>query len=192
MTSTTFRTDALMSRATRWWRCRPWNASPLMRWPDRLLAAVRLIAAVAVLASIPVAGAVGTVAYSDDAARMRVEHAQTTAVDALVLDRPEYTSTRVRQASVSWTGDSGSTVATVLVGRRVEKGDRIPVWLDPSGNPTSAPREPVSAVMNGIGVAFMIMVGTGLAAWCSIAFTERLATRLRNAAWDRQLFQLAR
>ncbi|MFE5474154.1 MULTISPECIES: Rv1733c family protein [unclassified Nocardia] len=192
MTSSTFRTDAVFSRVARWWRCRPWNTNSLMRWPDRLGAAVRLLAVVVVLAAVPVAGAVGSVAYSDDAARIRVEHAQTTAVEALVLDRPEYTSLHIRQAEVTWTGASGPVVATVPVSRTVDKGDRISVWLNRSGDPVDAPRPPIAAVMNAIGVTVLIMAGAGLAAWCSITCAEWFATRRHFAALDRQMPQLDR
>lgn len=191
MTSTTFRTDALMSYMLRCWRCRPWSANPLMRWPDRLLAAVRLVGVMAVLVSIPIAGAVGSVAYTDDAAQVRVARSQTTAVDALVLDRPRHTSPHIRRATVSWTGAAGSTVTTVPVLRGVDKGDRIQVWLDSSGNPTSAPRPPVSAVLYGIGVALLIICGTGFLAWCSAALTERVVMSRRKAAWDQQLSQMS-
>ncbi|MFC9962645.1 hypothetical protein ACFVH4_00210 [Nocardia ignorata] len=190
MTSTTFRIDALMSHALRSWRCRPWNSNPLMRWPDRLLATVRLISAIAVLISIPVAAAVGTVVYADDAARLRVERSQTTVVEALVLDRPHNTSLHIRVASAAWTGAEGTTVGTVRVGNRVEKGDRIQVWLNQSGEPTSAPRPPEGPVMNGIGVAAVIMVGTGFVAWCSNALTERLVAWRRKTIWDQQLSRL--
>jgi hypothetical protein len=62
--------------------------------------------------------------------------------------------------------------------------------LDLAGNPTSAPRPPIAAVFNGIGVAGVIIFGTGFVSWGSIALTTLLVGRYGSASWDRQLSAL--
>lgn len=187
MTTSTFQIDGMVSRTARLWRCRPWNANPLMRWPDRLLAAVRILVAVLVLVSVPVAGAVGTITYTDDAADIRAQRAGATVVTALVLQRPERTPAHLYRARVSWPGASGSSVATVTVVRKISEGDRIPVWVNASGNPIPDPRAPSAAVMSGIGAAMVILIGVGFTGLCLIFLTESLVTRLHSIAWDRHM-----
>ncbi|MFF2082775.1 hypothetical protein ACFVVM_03330 [Nocardia sp. NPDC058176] len=187
MTSSTFRIDGPAALLLRWWRCRPWSTNPLMRWPDRLRAFVRLLAVLVVLASVPIAGTVGTIAYHDDAVLIRAEHAQRTMVEAVVTERPEYQPSHVRQARVRWNTEAGTVVATVPVTRYTEQGDRISVWLDPSGTPVDRPRQPVAALMNGIGAAAITVVGAAFGGWLLVAAADLIAARHRGKEWDREL-----
>lgn len=192
MSASMFHFDALTPRTARLWRCRPGNASPLMRRPDRVLAAVRIFAALLILASVPLAGAVGTVAYSDDAAEIRAERAGVSVVHARVLDRPEPTPAHRYRAKVTWPGESGPVVATVTVARHTAEGDVIPVWLNDSGEPVRAPRTPAAAVVNGIGTAVVILISAGLAAVGMTYAVGLLVARRQSVDWGRYLLELNR
>ncbi|WP_278265366.1 hypothetical protein [Nocardia sp. AG03] len=186
MTSSTFRTDAVVVCVRRWWRCLPCSGNPLMRWPDRLAATVRLLGALLVLAAVPIAGALGTAAYSDDAAAIRAERAQAISVEAVILDRPVYTVGHLREAPVRWDGTNGVVERTVPVSRTAAQGDRITVWLDSSGAVTDAPRTPAAAVLNGIGVAATVSTGVALSMWGLVLLTDRAVRHRRDAEWDRE------
>ncbi|MGS2811383.1 Rv1733c family protein [Nocardia sp. MW-W600-9] len=186
MTTTTFRIDGIASYAARLWRCRPWNTNPLMRWPDRVLAAARVCAVALMVISVPIAGAVGTVTYSDAAADIRAERAALTVVHATVLETPERTPDHTYQARVSWPGESGPVGATVAVARETAEGASIPLWLNESSTPVAAPGEPAAAVMNGIGAAAVVLVGAAFGGWCLTFLAERLVARRRSVVWERQ------
>ncbi|WP_189033476.1 Rv1733c family protein [Nocardia rhizosphaerihabitans] len=186
MTSSTFRADAVSARILRWWRCRPWSVSPLMRWPDRLLSAVRLVAAVVVVSSIPIALALGTGTYTDDAARIRADNAEAVSAEAVISDRPEFTQSQGWRAKARWEGSAGQVQDIVAVPRTASQGDRITVWLDGAGHATEAPRPPFVAVMNGIGVAVVVLVGSGLSMWFLVVLGDLFVDYRRGVGWDRE------
>lgn len=190
MTSSSFRTDALLVNAVRLWRCRPWGTSPLMRWPERLQSVARLIAALMLLAAVPLAGAAGTIIYTDEAAVIAAERRDSTAVEAVVVSPPDYGPGHVRRAQVSWTSDSGTVVATVPVSSAADEGERITVWLNRSGEPVKRPREPVVAVFAGIGSGVAVLVCAGLSGLCLIWATEMLVGWRRSTVWDREASEL--
>lgn len=188
MSETTFGIDGIASHAVRLWRCRPWNSNPLMRWPDRLLAAVRVCAVAVIVISVPIAGAAGTVTYSDAAADNHAERAALTMVHATVLEPPVLPPAKAQpaQARVSWPSESGPVVATVDVARATAEGAAISVWLNESGTPVTDPGTPESAVVDGIAVAAMILVGTAFAGWFLAFLARLLVERGRAETWERQ------
>ncbi len=190
MTSSTFRTDALLVATVRLWRSRPWSTSPLMRWPERLQSAARLIATLLLLAAVPLAGAVGTSTYTAEAAAIDAEQRDSTAAEAVVVSRPDYGPGHVRRAQVSWLSDSGTVVATMPVSSAADEGERITIWLNRSGEPVKPPREPVVAVFTGIGTAVVVLVCAGLAGWGLISVTEAFVRRRRDTVWDREASEL--
>ncbi|MGW5441379.1 Rv1733c family protein [Nocardia asteroides] len=191
MTSSTFRTDALPAGIVRLWRCRPWSSSPLMRWPERARFTARLIAGVMLLAAVPLAGAVGTISYTDEAALIGAERRDSAAVTAVVVAPPDYGPAHVRRAQVSWTTQAGTVVATVPVSSVADEGDRITVWLNRSGEPVRPPREQVVAVFTGIGSGVVVLVCAGLAGWGLISAAERLIGWQRGRVWDREASALS-
>ncbi|MEV6426385.1 hypothetical protein [Nocardia sp. NPDC051463] len=174
-----------------WW-LRPWNTNPLMRASDRIEAAVRIIVVAAVLTAVPVAGALGTAAYTADAARIRAERETRTVVTAVVTEQPARTSEHDVQAAVQWLANGRSGAATVSVPRLARSGDRIAVWLGPDGAPTSRPRDPAAAPMTGIGVGVVLLVGVCFCGGCLVQGTAWLLDRRRSVRCDRQWRQLTR
>ncbi|MFC4128428.1 Rv1733c family protein [Nocardia rhizosphaerae] len=192
MSTTTFRTDAWSVHAARWWRCRPWSTNSLMSWPDRTVAAVRLFVLVLGVAIVPLAAALGTSAYSDDAARIRTERALTTTVAAEVIEAPQFDDAHVRRAPVLFAGPAGPVRTTVEVSRTISRGDVVEVWLDQAGTPVDEPREPGAAVVTGVAVAAMVMACTAFAGWCLITATVAATARLRGRAIDREWLAMQR
>ncbi|WP_062992224.1 Rv1733c family protein [Nocardia anaemiae] len=168
-----------------WW-LRPWNSNPLMRSSDRVEAAVRIIAVVAVLVAVPVAGALGTEAYTADVARIHTEQATKSVVNAVITDEPQRTSEHGVEARVQWQQNERIDTATVPVPRQAQPGDRVAVWLGPDGAPTTRPRQADAAPITGIGVGVIVLVGTGFVGLCLVRGTQWLLDRRRGTRWDRE------
>lgn len=187
MTSSTFRIDAVSTAVLRWWRCRPWSGNPLMRWPDRLRAAVRLVAAVVMVASIPIALTLGTIAYTGNADRFRAENAEAVSVVAVISERPEFVQGLGWRAKARWESSTGDVEKVVPVTRTAAQGDPVTVWLDGAGNvATTPPRSSAAAVTTGIGVAVAVLVGAGVSTWCLVALSDLFVNRRRKAEWERE------
>lgn len=178
------------TRLTRLWTLQPCNPNQLMRASDRIESAVRVIATVAMLVAVPVAGALATEAYADTSAEIRHENSTKTPIHAVIVDEPVKAATHRSEARVRWdeTGRTGNAI--VPVRERAQTGDRVELWLDGDGAPTTRPRDPVTAVVAGIGVGVFVLVGVWLCGWCLVRATTLLLNRQRGAQWDRQWRQM--
>ncbi|MEV6562073.1 hypothetical protein AB0M22_40570 [Nocardia sp. NPDC051756] len=180
------------TRVLRWWSIQPWSPNPLLRNSDRLEAMLRILAAVAVLVAVPVAGALGTAAYTEDAAQIRAENATKHSVTAVLTEEPAKSAAHEYRARVRW-DDSGRPGTEVVAMRRgLQAGDHVAVWLGPDGAPTTEPRPPAAAAMTGIGVGVVVLVGTWLTAWCLVRGSGWLLDRRRDARWAHEWRQLSR
>jgi hypothetical protein len=180
------------TRLARLWSTQPWNPNPLMRPADRLEAALRIVAVAAVLIAVPVAGALGTAAYTDSAARIRGDTVTKSVVGAVITDEPTQTTAHRFEARVQWNENGRSGIATVPVRRDAQPGDPVAVWLGSGGAPTTEPRSPDAAAMTGIGVAVGVLVSTWFCGWCVVEGTGWLLDRRRSARWDRAWRQISR
>ncbi|WP_340681333.1 hypothetical protein LCL61_21415 [Amycolatopsis coloradensis] len=174
--------------------------NPLIRWSDRLEAALMIGAVLLVLLAIPFAAAAGSGAYAEGRERA-VEQAanrqETTAV--LLADAPPV---HVRldgvpldekvEVAARWTGPGGlirEGVVTVDAG--MVTGNEVRIWLDALGHPVEAPVTDTDALSQGIGV------GTGLwLGWLTLVATVFLACRAalgrrRAAEWAREWQRIA-
>lgn len=180
------------SRVVRWWSTQPWSPNPLLRKSDRLEAGLRILAVAAVLVAVPVAGALGTAAYTESAAQIRAESATKHSVTAVLTEDPAKSAAHEYQARVEW-DDSGRLGAEVVTVRRgLRAGDHATVWLGSDGAPTTEPRKPAAAAMAGIGVGVVVLVGTWFAGWCLVHGVGRLLDRHRDARWAHEWRQLSR
>ncbi|WP_280404517.1 Rv1733c family protein [Nocardia brasiliensis] len=179
-------------RLIRWWSTQPWSPNPLLRASDRCAGAVRLIAALAVLVAVPVAGALGTSAYTESAARIDLERATKHSVSAVLMENPAKTAAYEYQARVQWMDAEHPGTAVVPVPRGRQSGDLVTIWLGADGSPTTEPPEAVAAVLTGIGVGVVVLVGTWLCGWCLVRGTEWVLNRHRNARWADEWRQLSR
>ncbi|MEV2226083.1 hypothetical protein AB0E01_40385 [Nocardia vinacea] len=177
---------AVWSPLRRLWWLRLWSPNPLLRPSDRIEAVLRLMVALAVVVAIPIAGALGTTAYTAAATRIHTEDASKSAVSAVIIDEPERTPSHLLEARVRWTHDGRPGTATVRVPIHAAPGDHVTVWLGPDGTPTAAPRRPGAAALTGIGVGVMVLNGTWVVAWLLMHGAVRLLERRHGTGWDRQ------
>ncbi|OKK01363.1 Rv1733c family protein [Amycolatopsis sp. CB00013] len=174
--------------------------NPLIRWSDRLEAALLVGAVLLALLAIPFAAAAGSAAYAEGrerAAEQAANRQETTAV--LIADAPPV---HVRldgvpldekvEVAARWTGPGGlirEGVVTVDAG--MVTGNEVRIWLDARGYPVEAPVTDADALSQGIGV------GTGLwLGWLTLVAMVFLACRAalgrgRAAEWAREWEQLA-
>ncbi|MFD6066922.1 MULTISPECIES: Rv1733c family protein [Amycolatopsis] len=169
--------------------------NPLIRWSDRLEAALVIGVVLLTLLAIPFAAAVGSEAYAEGRKRAAEEAAnrqETTAV--LLADAPPV---RVRldgvpldekvEAIARWAAPGGlirEGVVTVDAGSAT--GNEVRIWLDASGHPVEAPATDADALSRGIGVGAGLWLGwlalvTGVFLVCRAALA-----RGRAAEWARE------
>ncbi|MFX0577901.1 hypothetical protein [Nocardia nepalensis] len=182
----TFPIRGAWSPLRRLWWLRPWSPNPLLRPSDRLEAVLRIVVALAVFIAIPIAGALGTAAYTHAAARIRAEDAAKSVVSAVITDEPERAPSHQLEARVQWMHDGRPGTATMRVPIHAVPGDHVTVWLGQDGAPTAPPRHPGAAVLAGIGVGVVVLNGTWMVAWLLMQGTVWLLERRHWAGWDRQ------
>lgn len=177
---------------TRVWWLRPLSANPLLRPEDRVEAAVRLLVYLAVMLSIPLACAVGTEVYVDDAAEIATEQATRVEVPARIVSAPELVEPYHLEARVRWQDGRGAHEATAQVPRTAEQGDTVPVWTDPHGAIVPRPRVSEVAGIGGVGTALLVLFA--VAAWgAAVIRAARWGLdRRRTTALDAEWRALAR
>ncbi|MEV5837623.1 hypothetical protein [Nocardia sp. NPDC052112] len=126
---------------------------------------LRIVVTLAVVAAMPVAGAIGTVTYTSESARIRAEQATKSVVSATITTLPERTPDNRLEATVQWNENGRVGTAIVRVSRRADLGGQVPVWLGPDGAPTSAPPRPGSAALAGLGASVVVLAGFWSSAW---------------------------
>ncbi|MGE2730027.1 Rv1733c family protein [Mycolicibacterium vaccae] len=174
------------------WLRRLASRSPLVRTADRVEAAALAMVAGASVLTIPVAGAVGTAQYDRLAAEFAAQRHTYQTVAATVVgeraapepyEQPSLTEIRWVFAGAEHTAD----LATVAP----DAGAPLTISVDRSGNLVrNVPaREDaaIQAVLAALGV-WCAVSGGGAMAW--LLLRARL-NRLRHAAWDRELDDLA-
>ncbi|WP_063053771.1 Rv1733c family protein [Nocardia arthritidis] len=184
--------DRWWTTLTRLWSLQPCSPNQLMRPSDRIESAVRVFAVIAVLIAVPVAGALATDTYADTSAEIRGENITKSSVHALIIDEPVEIATHRFEARVGWDEAGRTGSAVVPVGERTRPGDRVELWLDAGGAPTTRPPHPYSAVVTAIGVAVFVLVGVWLCGWCLVNGLAQVLERQRGARWDREWRRICR
>ncbi len=178
----------------RLWRVRPWNPSPLMRVSDRFEFVLRALAVLVVIVAVPVAGAFGTVSYTNAADRIAGEDAGKTRITATVTEEPRLLRDPGRngvhedryEAAVAWDHDGRAGTATIDIPGPQEVGSPVSLWVDREGQPTTEPARAGAAAAEGIGTGLAILVESWCAAAASVWITGAVLDARRNARWDRE------
>ncbi len=174
----------------RCWRiARIFGRNPLLRRADRIEAVVMLVALVASIVAIPVVGVVGAVAYGARAHLYVQEARERHLVTGMVAEaRREDTGTTLVQAR--WPVAVGERTGTLQLSAPVEAGERIELWVDKDGKPSSPPTPTWHAVGDAVGMAgtASLLVGVGMASL--VAAVRSRLDRARDAQWERDLRSL--
>ncbi|WP_438943434.1 Rv1733c family protein [Nocardia otitidiscaviarum] len=177
----------------RWiWQPAPWSPNPLMRRSDRIEGVIRILAALVVLAAVPAAIVAGTAGYTAAETRIRADNAAKSAVTAVITDvsvraspAAEVPALRPR-VQAGWNADGHTGTATLHAVGTVRPGDRIPLWVDPNGQPTSAPVATDAATIQGFGIGFLTLVGCWAAAAGLVRGAGRVLDKHRDDAWRQE------
>ncbi|WP_306358462.1 MULTISPECIES: hypothetical protein [unclassified Nocardia] len=178
------------SLSVRLWRMRPWNASPLMPASLRFeTVAIATLLALCLLV-VPIAGAVGTEAYSRTNTRILSDNATKTLVTATITDDPTHQKSERRfLASVSWNDDGHEHTRTAPVPYDTGRGDEVPVWIGADGTPVDPPLRTGDALLDGIGAGmvalFSVWSTAGLLIWATRAAIDHRRDTAWTVAWHR-------
>ncbi|MFG1798193.1 hypothetical protein [Nocardia sp. NPDC049149] len=175
-----------------WWARQPWSPNPLLRKSDRFEALLRLVAVAAVIVAVPVAGALGTAAYTESAAQIHTENVTKHRTNAVLTEDPAKVATYEYHARVRWDDNGVRGTAVVQVPRGVRADAQITIWLGQDGAPTTEPRKPAAAAMTGIGVGVLVLVSTWLVGWSMVRGIGWLLDVRRSARWAYEWRQFSR
>ncbi|AIJ23751.1 Rv1733c family protein [Amycolatopsis methanolica] len=185
-----------MSPFTSWlsrqWRLiRPGRGSLARRW-DRAEAAVLATAVLAAVFAVPVAGVVVSDVRAAQMVVSQQQQAERREVDALVLDvTPPSPDSDDGTATAVWRLPDGSDrTGTVPAGRGTGPGDRVPVWVDPAGEPVPAPLTASGALTVALAAGLLAWLGVVVALGLLVALVRAGLGRLRLAAWEREWSEL--
>jgi hypothetical protein len=178
----------------RHWRvARVFGHNPLLRWTDRIEAAVTVFVIIGSLLAVPVAGAVGTAIYSDHhhlyAQEAQTRHAVTATVNDSGTTVRRDSGTVVGQAK--WRASGGGRAGALQRQNPVKAGDNIPIWVDNDGNRVDPPPPTARAGFDAVGHAAAILLIVLVTAASLVAATRIRLDRVRDAQWEREIRCLA-
>lgn len=169
----------------RWWMARVVSRNPLIRHTDRLEVVAMIVAIVLSLAAIPVAAAVGTTVFESQH-RLYVQQAQTRHLVVATVTE-ESAGAGTADVMASWITERGGRAGAVEWNAPVKRGDRIPVWVDISGNAVDRPTPAADAGFDAAAAGAIIVLAV-LAMAGSLAGAARCwLDRIRDGQWESEL-----
>jgi hypothetical protein len=175
------------------WIIRAFGRNPLVRLSDRVEALWTLTVIVAVLGFVPVAGAVGTAVHETRCDVYEKQAADRHLISATAVEDSLLTFESVRVAAtarVRWQVGNADHTEIRFVDPDTKAGDRLPIWVDGSGNEVSAPPAGSQATRDAALAAIGCWMGFATVAAALSAGVRRWLCRVRARAWDRDFFVL--
>jgi len=177
------------------WPARAWRllrpggplARPSDRWEARLVVTAILLALIAV----PVCGSHASRVYDSQVAIAREQQAERRQVTAVVLEGAQGPvaggpETQVDDVEARWTlPDGAERTGEVSVPAGTDRGARIPIWVNSSGDPVPAPMTEFTALVVAFGVGLILWLGVVLGLALIVVGTHQVLERVRAAAWAR-------
>ena len=166
----------------------------LVRASDRIEAAAIFVGIASAVVVVPFAGALGTAVYDSrahafTAERLTVHRVEATASHDSSVTRLPYQSSILTPLQWQFAGETHSAITTTQ--EDMEVGEKTSIWVDAAGDRVERPPSDVDATIEAVMAAsgLWIAVAGGGAAGCAL-LRSRL-NRVRYAAWDRELDDLA-
>jgi hypothetical protein len=164
----------------RWWLFSAVTGNPLVRSVDRAEGWFAAAALAAVVGAVPISVDFAQMVQASETKAIEAAAATRHSVDAVAMAPSE---TRSQGAATTywthlqWFDTSVKHERTVKVPAPMRSGDRTLVWVDDSGELTSAPRTQADARAGGVGAGLMLWLWT----------IRRCLDRLRDRLWERDL-----
>lgn len=175
-----------------WLRCLS-ARSPLVRVTDRLEAAALLLIVIVALVAAPIAGAVGTATNESLARQYAIDRATRHRVVATVTGDSILSPEAYEEpflTPIRWQFLGGQHEGNVRT-YRMKAGDTTNIWVDDKGEQGAEPLTDENAATEAAVVGFALwLTSVGIATALWMLLRSRL-NRLRYAAWDRELDDLA-
>ncbi|WP_425295071.1 Rv1733c family protein [Nocardia cyriacigeorgica] len=179
------------SAPIRIWRMRPWNTNPLMHAHMRFETLAVALLLLASIIAVPIAGAVGTAAYSGMRTRILTDNATKILASVTIADDPVHLKSERRfQATVRWYQDGQDNTLIAPVPHTAERGQQVTVWIGADGTPVDPPRQTSDAVLDGLGAGIAVLCGTWFTATLLIWCGRLLGDHRRRTAWAAEWQQL--
>jgi hypothetical protein len=168
--------------------------NPLVRVSDRIEAAAIFVGLASAVLVVPFAGALGTAIYDNrahvfTAEQLAVYEVEATATQDSSVTRLPYQSLVLTPLQWQFAGHTHTDIVSTR--GDMEVGERTSIWVDAAGDRVERPPSDLDAAIEAVMAAFGIWVavaGGGAAGYALLRF--RL-NRMRYAAWDRELDDLA-
>ncbi|OBB37342.1 hypothetical protein A5752_15050 [Mycobacterium sp. 852002-51961_SCH5331710] len=181
--------DTLSRLGSSWFRSLG-RGGGLVRRSDRWEAVVMLLLVAIALVFVSVAGAVGTTvydgrsrAYADEARTRHLVSAVSVGPTGATIERPR----SVVEVPVEWSFRGETHSGVIELGRPVETGEHLEIWVDDGGRRAGAPRPMWLAVVDAVVVAAASWLGV-VAVLGGVAVLSHVALDRRRARdWDREL-----
>jgi hypothetical protein len=166
----------------------------LVRVSDRIEAAAIFVGLASAVLVVPFAGALGTAIYDNrvhafTAEQLSVHEVEATATQDSSVTRLPYQSSVLTPLQWQFAGHTHTNIVSTR--GDMEVGERTSIWVDVAGDRVERPPSDLDAAIEAVMAAFGIWVavaGGGAAGW---ALLRSRLNRMRYAAWDRELDDLA-
>lgn len=168
-------------------------SNPLARLGDRLESAVAVGSVTVALLGLPVAAAIGSEVYVQQAALSSEQSRTRHQVDAVLLEGTPgsvgggaHTMSATKfDVPATWTLPDGTARrGEVRATSDVSAGSKVQIWADDSGARVGAPLSAEGAVITAVAIATgsWLALGSALAVFCVVVRSAH--TRLRRHRWE--------
>jgi hypothetical protein len=181
-------------RRRSWWVVHAFGRNPLLRPSDRVEACVIVVAILIALAAAPICAAAGVAVYGSHA-RLYAQHAHAshTVAATVVETSARSKAPHITSIAVKATWPVGSDVHTnwFRASPAVKTGDRIDIWVDSTGSPTTPPTPVSQAGIDAVAAGAAIWLAVTLGLMACVAMTRSPLNRIRRMQWEREIRSLA-
>ena len=186
------------NRIARMWHTVLPRRGSVARSSDRVQGGLLAVAVVLALAALPFAASFGSETYvrqqQQSAEQLR---SRTQVVATLLADGPALkANTRSgvvgsgEPTDATWTlADGTSRVGKVVADQGAVKGDRLPIWVDETGNPSDPPTTGAAVVIDATVSALGLWLGAAGLLALAYYLTVFTLDRFRLARWQQEWSQ---
>jgi hypothetical protein len=176
-----------------WWVVHAFGHNPLLRFSDRIEAGVIVVAILLALAATPICAAAGVAVYGSHS-RLYARQAQTshTVVATVVEASAPSNAPHITSIAARAVWPVGGEVHTdwLRTSPEVKAGDRIDIWVNNDGSPTTRPTPVSQAGIDAVTAGAGIWIALTLGLMACVATARSPLDRIRRVQWEREIRSL--